>query len=64
MTDNGYFRIDGGGHTLTWEQGSYYFLGNANATPNAVYIEFANINLVQQDLYMGAVICMYNVRLR
>ena len=60
MTDNGYFKIDGGGHTLTWEQGSYYFLGNANATPNAVYIEFANINLVQQDLYMGAVICMYN----
>ena len=60
MTDNGYFKIDGGGHTLTWEQGSYYFFGNANATPNAVYIEFANINLVQQDLYMGAVICMYN----
>ena len=60
MTDNGYFKIDGGGHTLTWEQGSYYFLGNANATPNAVYIEFANINLVQQDVYMGAVICMYN----
>ena len=60
MTDNGYFKIDGGGHTLTWEQGSYYFFGNANATANAVYIEFANINLVQQDMYMGAVICMYN----
>ena len=60
MTDNGYFKIDGGGHTLTWEQGSYYFFGNANATANAVYIEFANINLVQQDVYMGAVICMYN----
>ena len=60
MTDNGYFKIDGGGHTLTWEQGSYYFLGNINPTANAVYIEFANINLVQQDVYMGAVICMYN----
>ena len=60
MTDNGYFKIDGGGHTLTWEQGSCYFLGNVNPTANAVYIEFANINLVQQDVYMGAVICMYN----
>lgn len=60
MTDNGYFKIDGGGHTLTWEQGSYYFLGNINTINDAVYIEFANINLVQQDLYMGAVICMYN----
>lgn len=60
MTDNGYFKIDGGGHTLTWEQGSYYFLGNANPTDDAVYIELANINLVQQDMYMGAVICMYN----
>ena len=56
MTDNGYFKIDGGGHTLTWEQGSCYFLGNVNPTANAVYIEFANINLVQQDVYMGAVI--------
>lgn len=60
MTDNGYFKIDGGGHTLTWEKDSYYFLGNGNITDDAVYIEFANINLVQQDLYMGAVICMYN----
>lgn len=60
MTDNGYFKIDGGGHTLTWEQGSYYFLGNINTINDAVYIEFANINLVQQDWYMGAVICMYN----
>ena len=60
MTDNGYFKIDGGGHTLTWEKGSYYFLGNINPTDDAVYIEFGNINLVQQDLYMGAVICMYN----
>ena len=60
MTDNGYFKIDGGGHTLTWEQGSCYFLGNVNPTANAVYIEFATINLVQQDVYMGAVICMYN----
>ena len=23
MTDNGYFKIDGGGHTLTWEKDSY-----------------------------------------
>lgn len=60
MTDNGYFKIDGDGHTLTWEKDSYYFLGNGNITDDAVYIEFANINLVQQDLYMGAVICMYN----
>lgn len=60
MTDNGYFKIDGGGHTLTWEKDSYYFLGNGNITDDAVYIEFANINLVQQDLHMGAVICMYN----
>ena len=60
MTNNGYFKIDGGGHTLTWEKGSYYFLGNVNTTDDAVYIELGNINLVQQDLYMGAVICMYN----
>ena len=59
MTDNGYFKIDGGGHTLTWEQGSNYFFGNIT-TAKAVYIEFANINLVQQDVYMGAVICVYN----
>ena len=61
MTDCGYFKIDGGGHTLTWEQGSYYFLGNVNATANAVYIEFANINIVRQDMYSStALACVYN----
>ena len=61
MTDSGYFKIDGGGHTLTWEKNSYYFLGNVNATANAVYIEFANINLVRQDMYSStALACVYN----
>ena len=46
MNGSGYFKIDGGGHTLTWENGSYYFLGNNKVDADAVYIEFTNIKLV------------------
>ncbi|MFR4037838.1 MAG: hypothetical protein ACLTZT_08620 [Butyricimonas faecalis] len=51
------FQVDGGGLRLGNKVVAIF---SAMSIPaNAVYIEFANINLVQ-DVYMGAVICMYN----
>ena len=47
INGSGYFKIDGGNHTLVWESGSYYSLGNINADDDAVHIEFTNIKLVQ-----------------
>lgn len=51
MNGSGHFKIDGGGHTMTWEDGNnYHFLGNFSPDADAVYIELTNINLVQQDI--------------
>ena len=47
INGSGYFKIDGGGHTMTWENGSYYFLGNTNDGDDVVHIEFTNIKLDQ-----------------
>ena len=47
MNGSGYFKIDGGGHTLVRENESYYFLGNINADDDAVHIELTNIKLAQ-----------------
>ena len=61
INGSGYFKIDGGGHTLAWEAGSYYFLGNANTDADAVYIELTNINLDQQG--MNSAVAVYNGRI-
>lgn len=47
INGSGYFKIDGGGHTLVRENESYYFLGNINADDDAVHIELTNIQLAQ-----------------
>lgn len=47
INGSGYFKIDGGGHTLVQENESYYFLGNINADDDAVHIELTNIKLAQ-----------------
>lgn len=60
INGSGYFKIDGGGHTLAWEAGSYYFLGNANADADAVYIELTNIKLVQAPNSYSAVVAVSN----
>ena len=59
----GYFKIDGGGHTLTWENGSFYLLGNKNADADAVYIEFTNIKLVQDPNSYSAMVGVLNGRI-
>ena len=58
-----YFKIDGGGHTLTWENGSYYFLGNNKVDADAVYIEFTNIKLVQDPNSYSAMVGVFNGRI-
>jgi len=60
MNGSGYFKIDGGGHTLTWEgeDNNFHFLGNADPDADAVYIELTNINLDRQD--MNAAVGVYN----
>ena len=59
MNGSGHFKIDGGGHTMTWEDGNnYHFLGNFSPDAGAVYIELTNINLDRQD--MNAAVCVYN----
>ena len=63
INGSGYFKIDGGGHTLTWENGSYYFLGNNNADADAVYIELTNIKLVQDPNAFSAVVGAFNGRI-
>ncbi len=63
INGSGYFKMDGGGHTLAWEQGSYYFLGNNNADADAVYIELTNIKLVQAPNAFSAVVGAFNGRI-
>ena len=59
MNGSGHFKIDGGGHTMTWEDGNnYHFLGNFSPDADAVYIELTNINLDRQD--MNAAVGVYN----
>ena len=49
INGSGHFKIDGGGHTLTWEGEGVKcrFLGNADPEADAVYIELTNIKLAQ-----------------
>ena len=63
INGSGYFKIDGGGHTLAWENGSYYLLGNNNADADAVYIEFTNIKLVQDPNSYSAMVGVFNGRI-
>ena len=63
INGSGYFKIDGGGHTLTWENGSFYLLGNKNADADAVYIEFTNIKLVQDPNSYSAMVGVLNGRI-
>ena len=53
MNGSGYFKIDGGGLTRTWEgedNNNFHFLGNADPDADAVYIELTNINLDRQGM--------------
>lgn len=63
INGSGYFKIDGGGHTLTWEGegNNFHFFGNADPDDDAVYIELTNINLDRQD--MGVAVAVYNGRI-
>lgn len=61
MNGSGYFKIDGGGHTMTWEDGNHHFLGNGDPDDDAVYIELININLDRQD--RGAAVGVFNGRI-
>ena len=63
MNGSGYFKIDGGGHTLTWEGegNNFHFLGNSSPDADAVYIELTNINLVRQG--MNSAVGVYNGRI-
>lgn len=59
INGSGHFKIDGGGHTMTWEDGSnYHFLGNFDPEADAVYIELTNIKLVGQG--RNSSVCVYN----
>lgn len=59
MNGSGYFKIDGGGHTLTWEgeDNNFHFLGNADPDADAVYIELTNINQVRQGMNSAVGVC-------
>lgn len=59
MTGSGYYKIDGGGHTLSWVTGSEYYLGNIRANDDATYIEITNTKLVYEDSDL-AMVCIYN----
>ncbi|WP_287816143.1 leucine-rich repeat domain-containing protein [Bacteroides sp.] len=63
INGSGHFKIDGGGHTLTWEgeDNNFHFFGNADPDDDAVYIELTNINLDRQD--MGVAVAVYNGRI-
>lgn len=63
INGSGHFKIDGGGHTLTWEGEDYnfHFLGNADPDADAVYIELTNINLVRQ--VMNSAVAVLNGRI-
>ena len=60
INGSGHFKIDGGGHTITWESTAknYHLLGNTSPDADAVYIELTNINLDRQD--MNAAVGVYN----
>lgn len=60
INGSGHFKIDGGGHTITWESTAknYHLLGNTSPDADAVYIELTNINLDRQD--MNSAVCVYN----
>ena len=53
INGSGHFKIDGGGHTITWDNTAenHYLLGNFSPDADAVYIELTNINLDRQDMY-------------
>lgn len=59
MTGGGYYKIDGGGHTLSWVTESGYYLGNTQAGADATYIEITNTKLVYGDSNL-ATVCIYN----
>lgn len=59
MTGGGYYKIDGGGHTLSWVTESGYYLGNVQADDDATYIEITNTKLAYEDSNL-AVVCIYN----
>jgi len=63
INGSGHFKIDGGGHTLTWEgeDNNFHFLGNADPDADAVYIELTNINLVRQ--VMNSAVAVLNGRI-
>ena len=63
INGSGYFKIDGGGHTLTWEGegNNFHFLGNSSPDADAVYIELTNINLDQQG--MNSAVAVLNGRI-
>lgn len=61
INGSGYFKIDGGGHAMTWEDGNYHFLGNGDPDDDAVYIELTNINLDRQD--RGSAVGVLNGRI-
>ena len=60
INGSGHFKIDGGGHTITWEStaNNHHLLGNTSPDADAVYIELTNINLDRQD--MNAAVGVYN----
>ncbi len=55
MTGGGYYKIDGGGHTLSWVTESGYYLGNNQAGADATYIEITNTKLVYEDSGLATV---------
>ena len=59
INGSGHFKIDGGGHTITWEitASNYYRLGNSSPADDAVYIELTNINLDRQDMSSAVGVC-------
>lgn len=63
INGSGHFKIDGGGHTLTWEGegNNFHVLGNSSPDADAVYIELTNINLVRQG--MNSAVGVYNGRI-
>ena len=63
MNGSGHFKIDGGHHTLTWDNtaSNRHLLGNFSPDAGAVYIELTNINLVQQDI--KSAVCVINGRI-
>ena len=63
INGSGHFKIDGGGHTLTWEGegNNFHFLGNSSPDADAVYIQLTNINLVRQG--MNSAVAVLNGRI-